>query len=55
MKLNANQLGFILDIIDEYGRYGDYTSADGKYSLTENEVDELISMFIDELTSASNN
>jgi len=55
MKLNANQLGFIFDIIDEYEGYGDFTSADGKYSLTENEVDELISMIADELASASNN
>jgi hypothetical protein len=55
MKLNANQLGFIFDVIDEYEGYGDFTTADGKYSLTEDEVDELIDMIADELTSASNN
>jgi len=54
MKLNANQLAFIFHIIEEYEGYGDFTSDDYKYSLTEDEVDELISMIADELTSTSN-
>lgn len=54
MKLNSNQLAFILDAIDCYEGYGDFTTSDGKYSLTENEVDELIDMFTKELQSTSN-
>jgi hypothetical protein len=48
-KLNKNQLALILDAIDCYEGYGDYTSLDGNYQLTESEVDELISMIAEEL------
>lgn len=49
MKLNANQLAFVLDAIDCYEDSGNFTSSDGKYSLTENEVNEVILTFLDEL------
>jgi|LauGreDrversion4_2_1035121.scaffolds.fasta_scaffold251005_2 hypothetical protein len=49
MKLNKNQLALIFDAIDCYEGYGDYTSQDGKYHLTEDEVDELITMISEEL------
>jgi hypothetical protein len=44
MELNKNQLAFIRDAIDMYEDYGDYVSSDGNYKLTEDEVDEVISM-----------
>lgn len=55
MKLNANQLAFVLDAIDCYEDSGNFTSSDGKYSLTENEVNEVILTFLDEFRSVSNN
>ena len=55
MKLKVNQLAFILDAIDCYEDSGNYTSSDGKHSLTENEVNEVILTFLDEFESVSNN
>lgn len=50
MNLTANQIAFILDAIDIFEGYGDYTNSDGNYSLTEEEeVDATIEMFQIEL------
>lgn len=49
MNLTANQIAFILDAIDIFEGYGDYTNSDGNYSLTEEEVDATIEMFQTEL------
>lgn len=49
MNLNANQIAFILDAIDMFEDFGDYTSEDGTYSLTEKEIDEFIEMLQTEL------
>ena len=63
MKLNKNQLAFIIDAIvlatpqmidDRYYEEKDnwvkeWISVDGKYKLTENEVDELALLISEEL------
>lgn len=55
MNLNTNQLAFILDAIDCYEGYGDFTTSDGRYSLTEDEVDSLIEMINNKLKSTTEN
>ena len=49
MNFTKNQLAFILDAIDPYEGYGDYTTQDGKYHLTSDEIDELISVLDNKL------
>ncbi len=43
LNLNQNQIAFILDAINLFDGHGDYESDNGKYRLTENEINDLIS------------
>jgi hypothetical protein len=49
MEFNKNQLSIILDGLRDFDTDDDYISYDGKYRLTNIEVDELISMIAEEL------
>ena len=49
MELNKNQLSIVLDGLRNFETADEYISYDGKYQLTESEIDELISMIKEQL------
>lgn len=49
MILNENQIAFLLELIEPYEGYGNFTTADRNYSITGEEIDQLITFFENQL------